>query len=73
LVDNAAEVYCTNLVRSPATPAEVEMALAAGASCVNWAYPTTNQVSIRRVIASAGRYPHAKVIGMVDSPESLVA
>jgi D-serine deaminase-like pyridoxal phosphate-dependent protein len=73
LGDNAAEVYCTNLVRSPATPAEVEMALAAGASCVNWAYPTTNQVSIRRVIASAGRYPHAKVIGMVDSPESLVA
>jgi D-serine deaminase-like pyridoxal phosphate-dependent protein len=56
-----------------ATPAEIEMALAAGAPRVVWAYPTVNRAAIARVIAAAAAHPAARVDGMVDSSEGLAA
>jgi len=50
-----------------ATPAEVEMALAAGAPHVVWAYPTANRAAIARVISAARAHPDARVDGLVDS------
>ena len=40
-----------------ATPVEVEMALAAGAPHVVWAYPTVNRAAIARVIRAAAAHP----------------
>ena len=56
-----------------ATPAEIEMALAAGAPHVAWAYPTVNRAAIARVIRTAAAHPGAKVTGMVDSSAGLAA
>lgn len=50
-----------------ATPLEVEMCLAAGATDVLWAYPTANERAISRVINAASRFTDARVIGLVDS------
>jgi D-serine deaminase-like pyridoxal phosphate-dependent protein len=54
-----------------ATPAEVEMVLAAGAARVTWAYPAVNPANVGRLLAIARRYPQAHVTGMVDSAEGL--
>ena len=54
-----------------ATPAEVEMVLAAGARQVTWAYPTLNSFNIRRFIDLAQQYPDAVLTGMVDSERGL--
>jgi 3-hydroxy-D-aspartate aldolase len=54
-----------------ATPAEVEMCLAAGARNVTWAYPTANPANIRRFIACGRDVPEAQLTGMVDSERSL--
>jgi len=54
-----------------ATPAEVEMCLAAGARNVTWAYPTANPVNIRRFIARGRDFPDAQLTGMIDSERSL--
>ncbi len=56
-----------------ATPAEVEMALAAGAPQVVWAYPTVNGAAIARVIRAAAAHPRARVAGLIDSSEGLAA
>jgi 3-hydroxy-D-aspartate aldolase len=56
-----------------ATPAEVEMVLAAGAKNVTWAYPTGNPENIARVLACASRYEDACLTGLVDSRCSLDA
>jgi len=56
-----------------ATPAEIEMALRAGAPHVAWAYPTVNRTAIARVVRAAAAHPGAQVTGMVDSPEGLAA
>jgi D-serine deaminase-like pyridoxal phosphate-dependent protein len=56
-----------------ATPAEIEMALAAGAPQVAWAYPTVNRAAIARVIRAAAAHPAARVAGMVDSAAGLAA
>ena len=54
-----------------ATPAEVEMVLAAGGRNVTWAYPTANSFHIRRFIECARIYPDANLTGMVDSERGL--
>lgn len=54
-----------------ATPAEVEMALAANAKRVTWAYPTANSFNIHRFIELALQYPDAVLTGMVDSERGL--
>jgi D-serine deaminase-like pyridoxal phosphate-dependent protein len=54
-----------------ATPAEVEMVLAAGATRVTWAYPAVNPANVGRLLAIARRYPNAHVTGMVDSAKGL--
>jgi D-serine deaminase-like pyridoxal phosphate-dependent protein len=54
-----------------ATPAEVEMVLAAGATCVMWAYPAVNPANVGRLLAIARCYPQARVTGMVDSAQGL--
>jgi D-serine deaminase-like pyridoxal phosphate-dependent protein len=56
-----------------ATPAEVEIALAARAPYVVWAYPTVSRPSIARVIQAAARHAGARVTGLVDSKNSLDA
>jgi 3-hydroxy-D-aspartate aldolase len=56
-----------------ATPAEIEMALAAGAPHAVWAYPTVNRVAIARVIRAAAAHPGARIDGLVDSDEGLAA
>ncbi|HEY1540847.1 MAG TPA: alanine racemase [Xanthobacteraceae bacterium] len=56
-----------------ATPAEIEMALAAGAPQVVWAFPTVNHAAIARVIRAAAAHPGATVTGLVDSDEGLAA
>ena len=50
-----------------ATPAEVEMVLAAGAREVLWAYPSVNPTAVGRVLAAARRYPEARLSALVDS------
>ncbi|MDO9413908.1 MAG: alanine racemase [Pseudolabrys sp.] len=54
-----------------ATPAEVEMVLAAGAKQVTWAYPTVNSFNIHRFVDLGRQYPEAVVTGMVDSERGL--
>jgi len=54
-----------------ATPAEVEMVLAAGARQVTWAYPTPNSFNIHRFIDAARQYPEAVLSGMLDSEQGL--
>jgi D-serine deaminase-like pyridoxal phosphate-dependent protein len=56
-----------------ATPAEVEMVLAAGAKNVTWAYPTVNPAHIHRFVESAKQYADAQLIGIVDSERGLDA
>jgi D-serine deaminase-like pyridoxal phosphate-dependent protein len=56
-----------------ATPAEVEMVLAAGAKNVLWAYPSGNPGNIARVLAAAGKHPGARVTSLVDSKGGLDA
>jgi D-serine deaminase-like pyridoxal phosphate-dependent protein len=56
-----------------ATPAEVEMALAAGAPHVVWAYPTVNRAAIARVIRAAAAHPGSCVDGLVDSAAGVAA
>ena len=50
-----------------ATPAEVEMVLAAGAREVLWAYPSVNATAVGRVVAAARKYPEARITALVDS------
>ncbi|WP_313200523.1 alanine racemase [Rhizobium sp.] len=50
-----------------ATTAEIEMALAAGASSVTWAYPTANGHTISDFLLLARRYPDASLSAIVDS------
>lgn len=54
-----------------ATPAEVEMVLAAGTKQATWAYPTVNSFNIHRFIDLARLYPDAVLTGMVDSERGL--
>lgn len=54
-----------------ATPAEVEMVLAANARQVTWAYPTVNSFNIHRFVDCARQYPDAVLTGMVDSERGL--
>jgi D-serine deaminase-like pyridoxal phosphate-dependent protein len=54
-----------------ATPAEVEMVLAANAKQVTWAYPTVNSFNIHRFVECGRRYPDAVLTGMVDSERGL--
>jgi D-serine deaminase-like pyridoxal phosphate-dependent protein len=54
-----------------ATPAEVDMALAAGARHVIWAYPATHPAKIERFIDAARRHPQARLAGLVDSMPGL--
>lgn len=56
-----------------ATPAEVEIATAAGAPHVVWAYPTVNPLAIARVARAARAYPDARIGALIDSPEGLQA
>ena len=56
-----------------ATPAEVEMVLAAGAKKVLWAYPSVNPGNIARVLATAGKHADACLTGLVDSRNGLDA
>jgi D-serine deaminase-like pyridoxal phosphate-dependent protein len=56
-----------------ATPAEVEMVLAAGAKNVTWAYPSANPGNITRVLASASKYEGARLTALVDSRRGLDA
>lgn len=56
-----------------ATPAEVEIAAAAGAPHVVWAYPTVNALAIARVAAAARSHPAARIAALVDSAEGLRA
>ena len=50
-----------------ATPAEVEMVLAAGAREVLWAFPSMNAAAIRRVLAVVAEYPEARLTALVAS------
>src|ERR1700693_2377825 len=56
-----------------ATPAEVELALAAGMRMVLWAYPTVNSANIARFIANARRYPNAQLVALIDSVAGIEA
>jgi D-serine deaminase-like pyridoxal phosphate-dependent protein/enamine deaminase RidA (YjgF/YER057c/UK114 family) len=53
------------------TLAEVEMALAAGATRVTWAFPTVNPQNIGRFIELAAIFPQAELTGLVDSRQGL--
>ena len=54
-----------------ATPAEVEMALAAGAKRVTWAYPAVSPANLTRFLSLARTYKDARLTGMVDSEQGL--
>jgi D-serine deaminase-like pyridoxal phosphate-dependent protein len=54
-----------------ATPAEVEMALAAGAKRVTWAYPAVSPANLIRFLSLARTYKDARLTGMVDSEQGL--
>jgi 3-hydroxy-D-aspartate aldolase len=54
-----------------ATPAEVEIAAAAGAPHVVWAYPTVNALAISRVLRAARAHPRTRIDALVDTPEGL--
>lgn len=54
-----------------ATPAEVELVLAAGSKHVTWAYPSVNPVAIQRVVHAARNHPQARLVGLVDSDRGL--
>jgi len=54
-----------------ATPAEVELVLAAGATHVTWAYPSANPVAIQRVVQGARNHAQARLVGLVDSDRGL--
>lgn len=54
-----------------ATPAEVEMALDAGAAEVLWANPSVNRGAIERVVDAARRHRAASVSALVESREGL--
>jgi D-serine deaminase-like pyridoxal phosphate-dependent protein len=54
-----------------ATPAEVELALAAGARHVTWAYPSANPVAIDRFVRSGRKQEDARLVGLVDSDRGL--
>lgn len=54
-----------------ATPAEVEMVLAAGAAHVTWAYPSVNPAVVRRFVSLAQAYPDADLTGILDSARGL--
>jgi len=54
-----------------ATPTEVEMALAAGARQVTWAYPGVNPVMVDRFVQTARRHEDAQLVGLVDSEQGL--
>jgi D-serine deaminase-like pyridoxal phosphate-dependent protein len=56
-----------------ATPAEVEIAAAAGTPYVVWAYPTVNTLSIARVARAARAHPHVRIGALVDSAEGAEA
>src|SRR5258708_38756824 len=49
-----------------ATPAEVEIALAAGATCVMWASPAVNPANLRPLLAIARCDPQVLPMGRVD-------
>ena len=50
-----------------ATPAEVEMVLAAGAREVLWAFPSMNAAAVNRVLAAARDYPEARLTALIAS------
>lgn len=54
-----------------ATPAEVEMVLAAGAKCVTWAYPAVSPANLTRFLSYARKYRNARLTGLVDSDRGL--
>jgi D-serine deaminase-like pyridoxal phosphate-dependent protein len=54
-----------------ATPAEVEMALAAGAKSVTWGYPAVSPANLTRFLAYARKYKDARLTGLVDSERGL--
>jgi 3-hydroxy-D-aspartate aldolase len=54
-----------------ATPAEIEMALEAGARHLTWAYPSANPAAIDRFMLLARRHPGAQLVGLIDSASGL--
>jgi D-serine deaminase-like pyridoxal phosphate-dependent protein len=54
-----------------ATPAEVELALGAGAKHVIWAYPSANPVAIDRFVKAARSHADAQLTGLLDSDRGL--
>ena len=56
-----------------ATPAEVEMALGAGATRVTWAYPAVSPANLTRFLSLARTFKDARLTGMVDSAQGLEA
>lgn len=56
-----------------ATAAEVEIAAAAGAPLVVWAYPTVNPLAIARVARAARAHPGSRIAALIDSTEGLQA
>jgi D-serine deaminase-like pyridoxal phosphate-dependent protein len=54
-----------------ATPAEVEMALSAGATRVTWAYPAVSPANLTRFLSLARTFKDARLTGMVDSAQGL--
>jgi 3-hydroxy-D-aspartate aldolase len=56
-----------------ATPAEAELALAAGMRMVLWAYPTVNPANIARFVANARRYPASQLVALIDSAAGIEA
>ncbi len=50
-----------------ASTAELEMALAAGARHVTWAYATANESNVADCLAVARRFPDASISALVDS------
>jgi 3-hydroxy-D-aspartate aldolase len=54
-----------------ATPAEVEMLAEAGAREIIWAYPSVSVPGMRRVVATANRFPDIRFSGLVGAAEGI--
>jgi|GEM_PF-492219 len=54
-----------------ATPAELEMAVRAGARYVVWAYPTSNAAAVRRVVQFASQHADVRIEALIDSAKGL--
>ena len=54
-----------------ATPAEVEMLAEAGAREIIWAYPSVSVPGMRRVVATANRFPDIRFSGLVGAADEV--